>query len=71
MKTLIVVAKTIEDAISDGLSQLGLTRDEVDVEVLEQPSKGLFGFGGKEAKISITVIEKKRESNTFAERRSL
>lgn len=60
MKTLIVVAKTIEDAISEGLGQLGVTREEVDVEVLEQPSKGLFGFGGKEAKVSLHVIEKKR-----------
>ena len=55
MKTLIVVAKTIEDAISDGLNQLGVNRDQVVVEILEQPSKGLFGFGGKDAKVELTV----------------
>ena len=57
MKTLTVVAKTIEDAIADGLIQLGVTQEQVQVEVLEQPSKGLFGFGGKEAKVALTVIE--------------
>lgn len=60
MKTLIVVAKTIEDAIADGLIQLGVEREQVTVDVLEQPSKGLFGFGGKEAKVQLTVAEKKK-----------
>lgn len=57
MKTLTVAAKTIEDAILDGLNQLGVTRDQVQIEVLEQPSKGLFGFGNKEAKVALSVIE--------------
>ena len=47
--------KTIEEAIEAGLKELGLTKNEVEVEVLEEPSKGLFGLlGAKSAKVKLT-----------------
>lgn len=48
-KTIEVVAKKVDDAIQEGLRQLGATIDEVDVKVLEQG--GLF----KKAKVEITI----------------
>ncbi|MBP2642341.1 MAG: hypothetical protein H6Q67_228 [Firmicutes bacterium] len=59
MKVIEVSGKTIEDALSAGLAELFVSRDDVEYEVLEEPSKGLFGFlGGKPAKLRITVKEK-------------
>ena len=43
--TLEIIAPTVEEAIAQGLAQLGLTADAVSVEVLDAGNKGLFGFG--------------------------
>lgn len=56
MTTLEKVGKTVEEAIDLAAAELGVVRDQLDVEVLEEPSKGLFGLlGGKPAKIRATV----------------
>lgn len=49
----------IEEAVKLALIDLKLTRDEVDVIVLEEPSKGFFGIGSKLAKVR--VVPKKKE----------
>ena len=57
-KTIEKTGKTVEDAIQAALSELGVSESEVDVEVLETPSKGIFGFfGTKPARIKVTVKE--------------
>ena len=43
--TLEVIAPTVEEAIAQGLAELGLTADAVSVEVLDAGNKGLFGLG--------------------------
>ena len=53
--------KTIEEAIESGLKELGKDISEVETEVLVQPSSGILGFGKKEAKVRLTVIEKQVE----------
>lgn len=50
-------AKTIEEAIEQGLHLLGATREQVSVEVLDEPSTGLFGIGGKQARVRVFVKE--------------
>ncbi|SKC88883.1 RNA-binding cell elongation regulator Jag/EloR [Maledivibacter halophilus] len=56
MKSVENMDKTIAEAISGALAQLNTTRDRVEVEVLEEPSKGLFGlFGSKNAKVRVTL----------------
>ena len=47
---------TVELAISSALAALGVTRDEVEVEVINQGKKGFFGFGAKEAEVAVTII---------------
>lgn len=48
--------KTIDEAIELALAELNVSRDRIDYEVLEAPSKGLFGFiGSKLAKVKVTV----------------
>lgn len=54
--TIEVTAKKVQDAINDGLAQLGATLDEVDVEVLE--SGGLF----KKAKVRITLEREEKSA---------
>ena len=56
MKKTEVSAKTVEEAIEQGLQELGVGIGDVDVRVLEEGSKGLFGlFGSRMAKVSLTV----------------
>jgi spoIIIJ-associated protein len=57
MKKLLVSGKTIEDAVRNGLAQLGVTQDRVVTTVLEQPSKGLFGLiGARDAKVELELL---------------
>ncbi|MCT4618127.1 MAG: protein jag [Marinisporobacter sp.] len=54
--------KTVEEAVKSALEELKVTRDKVDVEVIEEPSKGFLGFiGTKLAKIKVTVIDNPEE----------
>ena len=51
-------ARTVEEAIEKGLQELGVSIGDVDVQVIEEGSKGLFGlFGSRMAKIRLTVKE--------------
>lgn len=49
--------KNIDEAVNLALEDLGLTKDEVEIEILEQPSKGFLGIGSKLAKVR---VEKKQ-----------
>ena len=53
--TLEIIAPTVEEALLQGLAQLGLTADAVSVEVLDSGSKGLFGLGGRQVRVRLTV----------------
>ena len=53
--TLEIIAPTVEEAIAQGLEQLGLTADAVSVEVLDTGSKGLFGLGKPQVRVRLTV----------------
>ena len=53
--TLEIIATTVEEALAQGLSQLGLTAEAVSVEVLDSGSKGLFGLGGRQVRVRLTV----------------
>jgi spoIIIJ-associated protein len=50
-----VIAPTIEEAITKGLDELGLPREDVDIEVLDEGSKGLFGLGSRQARIRLSI----------------
>lgn len=55
-----ISAKTVDDAINEGLIRLGTTRDKMDVEVLEKESSGFLGFIGRhDAKIIVRFKEVK------------
>ena len=53
-KTLVTTGKTIDLAIEAALTQLGLDRDSVSVQVLAQAKSGFLGFGAQPAKVQVT-----------------
>lgn len=51
-------AKTVDEAVNQALAELGASKDEVDIEIIEE-TKGLFGIlGSKEVKVRVTLREK-------------
>ncbi|MGD8404779.1 MAG: RNA-binding cell elongation regulator Jag/EloR [Anaerolineales bacterium] len=53
--TLEIIAPTVEEALAKGLAQLGLPAEAVSMEVLDAGTKGLFGLGGREVRVRLTV----------------
>ena len=50
---LVKVGKNLDDAINEGLAELGLSKDEAEIEIIDEGSKGFLGIGGKEACVRI------------------
>lgn len=46
---------TVDEAVSNALAKLGLTRDQVNIEVMDEGKKGFLGFGAREAKVRVTA----------------
>ena len=53
-KSIITSGKTIDLAIESALTQLGLDRDSVSVQVIQQAKAGFLGFGAQPAKVQVT-----------------
>ncbi|WP_096156848.1 MULTISPECIES: FapA family protein [Bacillus] len=54
MQTILSSGKNVTTAIKDGLVLLGVTMQEVEIEVVDYGKKGMLGFGGKKAVVKIT-----------------
>ncbi|MCD7845848.1 MAG: protein jag [Oscillospiraceae bacterium] len=54
LKSIEVKAKTTEDAISKALSQLGLERDDISVEIVERGKSGFLGIGAVDAVVRVS-----------------
>lgn len=56
MKTIEMTGRTVEEAVKNALKELNVTEDKVEIQVLEEGSKGLFKLiGAKPARIKVTV----------------
>ena len=53
-KTIVATGKTIDAAVEAALAQLGLERENVSVQVLQQAKAGFLGFGAQPAKVQVT-----------------
>jgi spoIIIJ-associated protein len=63
MKTFEFEAKTTEEAIDTACRELDVSRDEIDIEILEPGSAGIFGLvGGRKARIRVSVGKMEPES---------
>ena len=68
MRTIESSGKTVEEALSSGLKQLGVDISAVTHEVLDKGSPGLFGMFGRLAKVRITVVEEQQEDDDLKSR---
>ena len=55
MKFYDATGKNVKEAIKAGCAQLGCDADDVEIQVLEMGSPGLFGMFGKPAKVRLTL----------------
>ena len=53
--TLEIIAPTVDEAIEKGASQLGLSRDQIEIEVLDEGNRGLFGIGSRQARVRLSL----------------
>lgn len=55
-KVVEATGKNVDEAVKNALSELNISRDKVDVEILDEGNKGLFGLlGSKNARVKVTV----------------
>ena len=58
----VFTAKTVDEAIEKALKEFNTTRENVEIYVMEEGSKGIFGLGAKDAKIRVSFSEEKIEN---------
>lgn len=63
MKSIESTGKTVKDAINQGVQTLGCDSSDVEIEILEMGSPGLFGMFGKLARVKLTLKESHDDFN--------
>ncbi|MDR0405190.1 MAG: protein jag [Clostridiales bacterium] len=66
MNQIEVSAKTVDEAVRSALIRLGISQEDAVIEVAEEGSKGLFGIGGKDARVVVSVKEKQAGAGNAA-----
>lgn len=62
MNPVITTGRTVEEAIEKALSDLGIKKDNASVEVVSEPSQGLFGFiNPREARVKVKPLQEPAE----------
>ena len=54
-RSVVASGKTVEDAIKNGLTMLGVRREQVDIEVISEGSRGVLGIGAEHARVRLVV----------------
>lgn len=58
MKRVVATGKTVNEAVTSALVQLGVTHSEASIRVIREPVRGILGFiGGREAEVEVVVRE--------------
>jgi len=55
-RTIEAVGENVEEAIANGLAELGVSSSDVIVEVLEEPSRGVLGLGARPARVRLKLF---------------
>lgn len=50
-----IIAPSVEEAIERGQAELGVARSELEIEVLDEGSRGVLGVGSRQARVRLTV----------------
>ncbi len=64
-------AKTVSEATISACEELGVSRSEVDVEILQESSRGVFGIGSRNAKVRVTVKNEKLSEKGLESKKAL
>ena len=68
LKELEKSGKNIDDAIEAGLKELNCSKEDVEIKILDEGTKGLFGLmGAKPAKVLLTIKDKNKKAETRKE----
>lgn len=65
-ESLDVSANTVDEAIEEGLAKLGLPRERVNIEIIKEGKRGVFGIGAEKALVRLTP--RRPESKPVVER---
>ena len=55
MESIEASGKSVDEAVQQALARLGRRRDEVEITVLQEPARGAFGLGSREARVRVAV----------------
>ena len=56
MESIEASGKSVDEAVQQALMRLGKRREDVEIIVLQEPSRGTFGLGCKEARVRVTTL---------------
>ena len=54
-RNVVASGKTVKEAVANGLQMLGVRRNEVDIEIISEGSRGVLGFGAENARVRLLV----------------
>ena len=63
-------AKNVETAIDLALAEMGVTRDKVEVKVIDEGTKGFLGLGAKEAVVEVTLKQEKKTAKSVSAKKT-
>ena len=66
--TLEMIAPSVEEAVEKGLAELGLKREDVEIEILDEGKQSLFGIGSRQARIRLTLKSPDKSSEETTEK---
>lgn len=70
MKKIARKGATVEAAIKSALQELGVTREEVTINIIDNGKKGFLGFGSREAEVVVTLIEANKPIPSIEEKQT-
>lgn len=66
--TIEVIAPTVDEAVAKGLEELGVQRENVEIEILDEGNRGLFGLGSRQARVRLLLKAEAVEQSMLVEK---
>ncbi|WP_067724670.1 FapA family protein [Oceanobacillus damuensis] len=64
MQSIVSKGKNLQEAIQIGLNILDVRQDQVNIEIIQNETKGLFGIGGKKAVVKLNLLKDRIHVNS-------
>ena len=65
--SLEMIAPSVEEAVERGLADFGVTAEAVEIEVLDEGNRGLFGLGARQARVRLTLKSHEKDETQITE----